>query len=39
VLKHTDMPHIRAIRDNFEFLSEVVYTSIRLNGEFRSMWL
>jgi hypothetical protein len=37
-LKHTNMPHIRVMRDNFEFLSEVVYTSIRLNGEFRSMW-
>lgn len=39
VLKHTNMPHIRVMRDNFEFLSEVVYTAIRLNGEFRSMWL
>ncbi len=39
VLKHADLPHIRAIRDNFEFLSEVVYTAVRLNGCFRSMWL
>lgn len=38
-LKHTDMPHIRVMRDNFEFLCEVVYTGIRLNGEFRSMWM
>ena len=38
-LQYTNMPQIRAIRDNFEFLSEVVYTGIRLNGEFRSMWL
>lgn len=39
VLKHTDLPHIRAIRDHFEFLCEVVYTAVRLNGCFRSMWL
>ena len=38
VLKHADMPHIRIMRDHFEFLAEVVYTSVRLNGEFRSMW-
>ena len=38
VLKHADMPHIRIMRDYFEFLAEVVYTSVRLNGEFRSMW-
>lgn len=38
-LQYTDLPHIRVLRDNFEFLSEVVYTSIRLNGEFRSMWM
>ena len=38
-LKYTDLPHIRVIRDNFEFLAEVVYTGIRLNGEFRSMWM
>jgi hypothetical protein len=37
-LTYVDMPHVRAIRDNFEFLTEVVYTAIRLNGEFRSMW-
>ncbi len=39
VLRHADMPHIRQLRDHFEFLSEVVYTGIRLNGEFRSMWM
>jgi hypothetical protein len=38
VLKHTNIPHIRIMRDHFEFLAEVVYTSVRLNGEFRSMW-
>ncbi len=38
-LKHADMPQVKIIRDNFEFLAEVVYTAIRLNGEFRSMWL
>lgn len=38
-LKYTVMPHIKVMRDNFEFLAEVVYTGIRLNGYFRSMWL
>lgn len=38
VLKYTDWPHIRVIRDNFEFLAEVVHTAIRTNGEFRSLW-
>jgi len=38
-LKYTNMPHIKMIRDNFEFLAEVVYTGIRLNGAFRSMWM
>lgn len=39
VLQHSAMPHIRVMRDHFEFLAEVVYTAVRLNGEFRSMWL
>jgi hypothetical protein len=38
-LKHTPMPHIQALRDNFEFLAEIVYTAVRMNGSFRSMWL
>lgn len=38
-LQYSNMPHVRVIRDNFEFLAEVVYTAIRTNGEFRSMWL
>lgn len=38
VLKHADIPHVRCIRDNFEFLAEVVHTAVRLNGEFRTMW-
>ena len=38
-LKHAPMPHIQALRDNFEFLAEIVYTAVRMNGDFRSMWL
>ena len=38
-LKHAPMPHIQALRDNFEFLAEIVYTAVRMNGNFRSMWL
>ena len=38
-LKYTQMPQIKAIRDNFEFLAEIVYTAVRMNGSFRSMWL
>ena len=38
-LTYADMPQVRVIRDNFEFLAEVVYTAIRLNGEFRRMWM
>ena len=38
-LKHAPMPHIQALRDNFEFLAEIVYTAVRMNGSFRSMWL
>lgn len=39
VLKHSQLPHVKVLRDHFEFLAEVVYTAVRLNGEFRSMWL
>lgn len=38
-LTHCPMPHVKVLRDHFEFLAEVVYTAVRINGEFRSMWL
>lgn len=37
-LTASDLAHIRMIRDHFEFLAEVVYTAMRMNGDFRSMW-
>ena len=38
VLKHTDMPAVRVLHKNFEFLAETAYTAIRCYGDFRSMW-
>lgn len=38
VLKHSDMPAVRVLHRNFEFLAECTYTAIRHYGEFRSMW-
>lgn len=38
VLKHTDMPAVRTLHKNFEFLAETAYTAIRCYGDFRSMW-
>ena len=38
VLKHTDMPAVRTLHKNFEFLAETAYTAIRHYGDFRSMW-
>ena len=38
VLNYNELPHIRAIRDNFEFLAEVVHTAVRYHGHWRSMW-
>jgi hypothetical protein len=37
-LKHCDNPTLRTLCKNFEFLAETVYTAIRCNGDFRSMW-
>lgn len=38
VLKHSDMPAVRSLHKNFEFLAEAAYTAIRHYGDFRSMW-
>lgn len=38
VLKHNDMPAVRTLHKNFEFLAETAYTAIRHYGDFRSMW-
>lgn len=38
VLKHNDMPAVRTLHKNFEFLAECAYTAIRHYGDFRSMW-
>lgn len=38
VLKHSDMPAVRTLYKNFEFLAETAYTAIRHYGSFRSMW-
>lgn len=38
VLRIMPDPAIKQIRDHFEFLAEVVFTSVRSNGQFRSMW-
>lgn len=38
VLKHAEVTHIRMLRDHFEFMAEVIHTSIRHTGYFRSMW-
>jgi hypothetical protein len=37
-LKHTELPHVKLLRDHFEFMAEVIHTSIRHTGYFRSMW-
>jgi hypothetical protein len=38
VLKHSEIPHVKLLRDHFEFMAEVIHTSIRNTGYFRSMW-
>ncbi len=38
VLQYTDLPAIRLVHKNFEFLAEAAYTAIRHYGDFRSMW-
>lgn len=38
-LKHSEIPHVKLLRDHFEFMAEVIHTSIRYTGHFRTMWL
>jgi len=38
VLRINPDPAIKQMRDHFEFLSEVVWTSIREYGQFRPLW-
>lgn len=38
VLRICPDPAIKQIRDHFEFLSEVVWTSVREFGQFRPLW-
>ena len=38
VLRMTPDPAIKQMRDNFEFLAEVVWTSVREFGHFRPLW-
>jgi hypothetical protein len=38
VLKHSEMPAVKVLKQHFEFLAETTYTAIRHYGEFRSMW-
>lgn len=38
VLAERDIEAVRLINQHFEFLAEVVWTAIRAQGSFRSMW-
>lgn len=38
ILKIMPDPAIKQMRDHFEFIAEVVWTSIRAHGQFRALW-
>lgn len=38
VLKVSPNPALKHMRDHFEFLAEVVWTSVRAYGQFRPLW-
>lgn len=39
VLKEHDIPAIKTLNQHFEYIAEMVWTAVRSEGNFRSMWL
>lgn len=38
VLREYDIPAIQQLNDHFEYVAEMVWTAVRAQGQFRSMW-
>lgn len=38
VLREYDVPAIQQLNDHFEYIAEMIWTAVRSEGNFRSMW-